>query len=167
MDFFETVKTRRSIRRYKKSGVISKEDLLKIAQAGSCAPSARSVNPWKFVILTEKDRIIGLEKIIGNNGRFLADASAAIVIICEDTKYYLEDGCAAAQNILLAVRALGFGACWIAGDKKDYCEEVLKYIEAPSNYRLICSIAIGIPDESPVKEKPEIGTVVKWERYQE
>ena len=38
--------------------------------------------------------------------------------ICRDTHFYLEDGCAATENILLAARDLGLGSCWVAGDKK-------------------------------------------------
>lgn len=165
MDFFEAVKNRRSVRKFKAGVKIEKETLVKIAQAGCLAPSARSVNPWKFIILTERNRIDGLQKIIGNNGSFLTGASAAIVIICEDTKYYLEDGCAAAENILLAAAALNLSTCWIAGDKKDYCEDVLKYLEVPAAYRLICSIAAGIADEFPVKEKPKAQDVIRWEKY--
>ncbi|MBN2754987.1 MAG: nitroreductase family protein [Candidatus Goldbacteria bacterium] len=166
MDFFETVKNRRSVRKYKAGVKITKEDLAKIAQAGCLAPSARSVNPWKFIILTERNRIDGLQKIIGNNGSFLTEASAAIVIICEDTKYYLEDGCAAAENMLLAATALNLGACWIAGDKKDYCEDILKYLAVPACFRLVCSIAVGVADEYPVKEKPKAQDVISWEKYQ-
>lgn len=166
MDFFEAVKNRRSIRKYKAGAKIEKETLVEIAQAGCLAPSARSVNPWKFIILTERNGIDGLQKIIGNNGSFLTEASAAIVIICEDTRYYLEDGCAAAENMLLAAAALNLGACWIAGDKKDYSDDVLKYLEVPAGYRLICSIAIGVPDEFPVKEKPKAQDVIRWEKYQ-
>jgi nitroreductase len=44
--------------------------------------------------------------------------------MCKDTKYYLEDGCNASQNILVAARAHGLGSCWVAGDKKPYAEKV-------------------------------------------
>jgi nitroreductase len=165
MDFFELVKTRRSIRKYKKGAQITRETLLKIAETGAFAPSGRAVNPWKFVILTDRARIDGLQKIIGNNGRFLLDASAAIIVLCEDTKYFIEDGSAAAENILLAAHAAGLGACWIAGDKKDYAHDVEKYLEVPAGYKLICTVSIGVPDETPRVQKPGPDVVIRWDRF--
>ncbi|HPD19287.1 MAG TPA: nitroreductase family protein, partial [Candidatus Goldiibacteriota bacterium] len=94
MDVFEAIKGRRSIRKYKKNEVIDKKILEEIVDAGKYAASARAEYPWKFVVITLKDRLKQLAEIIGSNGRFIADASAAIVVICKDTKYYLEDGSA-------------------------------------------------------------------------
>ncbi|MFP4466417.1 MAG: nitroreductase family protein, partial [Candidatus Goldiibacteriota bacterium] len=114
MEFYDVVRKRRSIRKYKKEGKIEKSVIERIAEAGAAAPSARSVHPWKFAAVTEADRIQELAGIIGNNGKFIAGASAAIIVICEDTKYYIEDGCGAVENMLLAITAEGLGACWIA-----------------------------------------------------
>ncbi|MBU2251454.1 MAG: nitroreductase family protein, partial [Candidatus Omnitrophica bacterium] len=86
---------------------------------------------------------------IAPNGKFIKDAAAAIIVFCEDTKYYLEDGCAATENILLAAAALGLGACWVAGDKKDYSLEVCKYFGAPQNYKLVSMISLGYPQSEP------------------
>lgn len=164
MDIFEAIYKRRSIRKYKKEP-IEKKLLEKAIDAGRWAPSARSENPWKFIVLTDRKRIDELQNIIGSNGVFLKQATAAIVVICKDTKYYLEDGCAATQNILLALHALGLGACWIAGDKKPYDMDVLNFIQAPPNYKLICVISVGIPDEKPEKKKPELNDVLCWDKF--
>jgi nitroreductase len=48
----------------------------------------------------------------------IAQAAVCVAVLCKDTKYYLEDGCYASQNILVAARGHGLGACWVAGDKK-------------------------------------------------
>ncbi len=165
MDIFEAIKTRRSVRRYVKNAEIPYSHLEQIAGAGRFAPSARSVNPYRFVIITGGERLTGLAGIIGSNGRFLNDASAAIITVCEDTKYYLEDGCAATENILLSAHAFGYGACWIAGDKKDYCADVLKFVNAPEGYKLISVISLGVPDENPVKEKLAAEIAVVKDRF--
>ncbi len=155
MDIFEAINGRRSIRKYSKDGKIPKEDLMKIVQAGLNAPSARSIHPVKCVVITEKSGLDRLALTVGNNGKFVSDAAAAFIVISDDTKYYLEDGCAAVENMLLALHALGYGGCWIAGDKKDYCNEVLELVRAPKSQKLIAIISAGIPEEKPIKEKPK------------
>ncbi len=48
-------------------------------------------------------------------GKFFADAPVCVRVLCGDTKYCLEDGSAATENILLAARAHGLDSCWVAG----------------------------------------------------
>jgi len=164
MDFFEVIKGRRSIRKYKDEK-IDKKVLEEIVDAAKYAASARSEYPWSFVVITEKERVKELTGIIGSNGKFMAGAAAAIVVISKDAKYFLEDGSAATQNLLNAAYAKGIGTCWIAGDKKDYCEKVLEFTGAPAGYKLVSLISAGIPDEKPVKNKPDISEILSWEKY--
>jgi nitroreductase len=86
-------------------------------------------------------------------------------ILCRDTKYYLEDGSAATENILLAARAHGLGSCWVAGDKKPYAAEIYRLVGAPPGYKLISLIPIGYPAESPEKSKRPLSDVLHWEKY--
>jgi nitroreductase len=164
MDLFEAIHNRRSVRKYK-SDLIPDETLEAIVDAGKYAASARGEYPWRFVIVTEPARLVELAEIVGNNGRFLNDATAAIVVTSVDAKYYLEDGSAATQNMLLAAYALGVGTCWIAGDKKDYCAKALRFVNAPAGYKLVSIISCGVPDEKPVKNKPENSEVVVWDHF--
>ncbi|MCE5299972.1 MAG: nitroreductase family protein [Spirochaetia bacterium] len=163
MELFEAIHGRRSIRKYKKEP-LAKEVMEKIVEAGRWAASARGEYPWRFVVITEPGRLKELAGIVGNNGRFIADAGAAIIVTTTDSKYYIEDGCAAAQNILLAAYGLGVGTCWVAGDKKDYAEAVLRFAGSNPKNKLICIISCGIPDEKPAKEKPPLAEVMFWEK---
>jgi len=163
MDFFDVLKGRRSIRKYKNEA-IDRQTLETIVEAGKYGASARAEYPWRFIIVDDHARLKELADIIGNNGRFIAEAAAAIVIVSADAKYYLEDCSAAAQNIINAAYAMGIGTCWVAGDKKDYVPHILKFVNAPAGYKLICTIACGIPDEKPVKTKPENGKVIFLDR---
>lgn len=165
MDVFEVIKERRSIRKYKKDISIDKKILEEIVDAGKYAASARSEYPWKFVVLVSRERIKELTEIVGSNGKFMVDASAVIVVTCKDTKYYIEDGSAATQNILLAAYAKGIGTCWIAGDKKDYCGKVLEFVNAPQGHKLVSIISCGLPDEKPVKQKPDLKDIMVWEKF--
>jgi len=50
MELIETIKTRRSIRRYKQDP-ISKERILKILESANLAPTAGNNQPWEFLVL--------------------------------------------------------------------------------------------------------------------
>ena len=56
MNTLETIKTRRSIRKYKNKPV-PKELLKQIVDAGICAPSSMNKQPWRFVVVTKPDAI--------------------------------------------------------------------------------------------------------------
>lgn len=143
MDFFETVKKRISVREYSKKP-IEKQDLENIVDAGRLAPTARGVEPWDFIVIQDKAMLKKIAQI-AENGRFIEGASAGIVVVAKETKYYLEDGCAATENMLLAAAALGIGACWIAGDKKPYTAKIMEYFGVPTGYKLVSIIALGYP----------------------
>ncbi len=164
MEFEKVVSKRSSVRKYRPES-LPRELLQKLAAAGAKAPSARGVEPWEFVIVTERDV---LEKLAGicPNGAFLANAAAAIVVFCRDTKYYLEDGCAATENILLQAAAEGLGACWIAGDKKDYASTVTAMFKAPAEVRLVSLISLGWPEEDKLQQKNrQPDSLVHWEKF--
>lgn len=46
-----------------------------------------------------------------DNGRFISEAGVCIAVVCKDTKYYIEDGSSATQNMLVAATALGLCLC--------------------------------------------------------
>ncbi|HPI74934.1 MAG TPA: nitroreductase family protein, partial [bacterium] len=99
-------------------------------------------------------------------GKFLAQAPVCIVIVSADTKYYLEDGCAAAENILLAAAGLGLGSCWVAGDKKPYAEEILRWLQAPDGFKLVAMLAIGHAASPMVpREKRALDKILHWQTY--
>lgn len=164
MDAEELLTTRRSIRKYKKKE-IPQQELIKIAEIARLAPSARNIQPWKLVVIKNKETLKKLAKITSPNGDFLKQATAAVVVLCEDTKYYLEDGSAVTTYLLLAAWSRGIGSCWIAGDKKPYAEEVKKMLGAPQNYKLVSIVALGYPDEKPVKQKKSLDEVLVWESF--
>ena len=95
----------------------------------------------------------------------IADATACVVVLSKETKYYLEDGAAATTSMLIAATGLGLAACWVAGDKKSYQPAVLERIGAPSDVRLISLIALGYSDERPSPAKRLLDDVLHWEKY--
>ena len=93
-------------------------------------------------------------------------AGACIVVIAREMTYYLEDGCAAAENILLAATDMGLGSCWIAGDKKQYAADILHKLGVPDGHKLVAMLAIGyprVPGAQP-QHRP-LAEVAHWDRF--
>jgi nitroreductase len=163
MDCIEALKTRRAIRAYTGEAV-ARETIEDIVDCGRLAATARNVQPWEFIVVTERAMLREVAAAT-DYGNFIAQAAACIAVLCQETKYYLEDGCNASQNILVAARAHGLGACWVAGDKKPYADRVRRMLGAPEGYKLVSLLAIGHPAEHPGKEKRPLSAVLHWERY--
>ncbi|MDO8489612.1 MAG: nitroreductase family protein [Candidatus Omnitrophota bacterium] len=165
-ELLNLLKTRRSVRIFQNKN-IPKEQLDEIIDAARFAPTARNVQPWEFVVVTDKDKLVQLANL-GQNAKFMAQAAACIVVFCVDTNYFLEDGCSATCNILLAATALGIGSCWVAGDKKPYCQQVNALLSVPVNMKLISLIVLGYPQEEnafKVVQKRELKELLHWEKF--
>lgn len=163
MDAIEAIRMRRSVRQYLDKEV-PKELLEIIVDCGRLSATARNEQPWEFIVIVDKE----LKRKIAeqtDNGKFIGDAGACIAVVCKDTKYYIEDGSAATQNILVSARALGLGSCWVAGDKKPYCASILKLLNVPETYRLVSLVAIGYPASIPSPHKRSLNEVLHWNSF--
>ena len=163
MDAIEAIKTRRSVRKFKPD-VVPRETVEDLVDCGRLAATAINIQPWEFVAVTDPEMRRRIADI-ADYGRFIADAPVCIIVLCKDTKYYLEDGSAATQNILVAARAHGLGSCWVAGDKKEYAGDIPKMLGAPPEYKLISMIAIGHPAHDPKPAKRPVSEILHWERF--
>ncbi|MBI3991044.1 MAG: nitroreductase family protein [Candidatus Omnitrophica bacterium] len=164
MDALEALASRRSVRAYEDKPV-SKQDIEKIIDAARFAPTANNVQPWEFVVITDKKTRAEIASI-AEYGRFIADAPVCVVVFCKDTKYYLEDGCAATENILVSACALGLGSCWVAGDKKTYASRIAQVLGVPHEYKLISLLSIGYPKvKSQPYGKRQLEEVMHWEKF--
>lgn len=136
-----------------------------MVDAGRLAPTAWGKQPWEFVVITDADMKSRIADIT-DYGKFIKNAPACIAVFCEDTKFYLEDGCAATENMLVAATALGLGTCWVAGDKKEYADTVRELLAVPSSYRLVSLIPIGYAKSKPQpKRKRALRNLLHWEKY--
>jgi len=78
LDVYEAIKRRRSIRKFKKES-ISQEQIEKLIEVARFAPSGSNVQPWRFIIIKDKNLKAGLCKA-SYDQKFVEDAS--IVIVC-------------------------------------------------------------------------------------
>lgn len=159
-------KKRRSVRIYQDTPV-PREALEAVVDAARFAPTARNVQPWEFVVVTAKGVLRDIAGIT-DHGKFIAGAGACILVFCSGTKYYLEDGCAATENILLACADAGLGACWVAADKKEYCGRINALLSVPDSFKLVSMVAIGYPlagEGNNPPQKRDLKEVIHWEKF--
>ena len=140
MDLFEAIEKRRSERTLKPVD-IPDDDLEKILDAGRRAPSGMNTQPCEYIVIRDKAMIEKLAKIQD----FIEQASAVIAIVADpgESKYWLEDASAAAENMLLAIVALGYASCWVEGTllrQEDWAKEQLN---VPADKRLIIMLPVG------------------------
>jgi len=165
MDVLKAIKTRRSIRKYRRDPIPEKL-IFKILEAGRWAPSAGNSQPWQFIILKD-DQIRRSVAEATTYGKFLAEApiGVAVVIDPKASTHPVEDGAIATQNMLLAAHTLGLGACWIGSYGSVYEEKVKEILNIPKEKRLLSIISIGFPVESPRKTRKELREILFINKY--
>lgn len=72
MDNLEFIYKRKSIRKFKE-GEIPKEDILKLLDAATQAPSPKNQQTWHFVVLQNRDIINNMAEIVTNKHIYLAE----------------------------------------------------------------------------------------------
>jgi nitroreductase len=160
------IKCRHSVRKFKTDAV----DEMVIRDAIDCAalaPTARNTQPWLFGVIKDKQT---LAKIAGlaENGKFIADCAVCFAIFGEKKEtYYLEDCCAATENLIIALQAYGVSSCWVAGDKKPYAEAVRTLLKAPEKYTLVSLVAAGAPAEITMASKKDQKKILFFETFEE
>jgi len=164
MQTLEALKSRRSSRSFTVQPIAT-ELLEKIIDCARLAPTARNVQPWEFIVVSNKETLKKLGAL-AENGSFISECASCIAVFCSETKYYLEDGCAATENILISAAGLGVDSCWVAGDKKPYCEEIRQILAVPAGYKLVSLIALGYAAAAvSAAPKRALKEVLHWEKF--
>ncbi|MBA3008337.1 MAG: nitroreductase family protein [Proteobacteria bacterium] len=112
--FIDLLRARRSIRRFQDQPVEKeKRDLLLEAMLRS--PSSRGLNPWEFVVVTEKETLLRLSHAKPHGASFLKNAPLAIVVCADPAKcdVWVEDCSISSILLHLAAADLGLGSCWV------------------------------------------------------
>lgn len=168
MDALEAIRSRRSIRLYT-GAPISRGDLEAIVNAGRLAATGNNRQPWDFVVVTDR-KSIGRLAVVAD----WTDKAGAVIAVVMDpsSRWWIEDGAAAIENMLIASTALGYGACWLEGYTLRAEEQLRHILGIPSDKhsvlscrRLLTLIPIGVPAESPAPDKKPLEQVIHWERY--
>ena len=160
MDTLETIKTRRSIRKYSEKE-ITYEKLEELCNMGMAAPSAMNTRPWEFIIIKDKDVLKKLSEL-RQYWKMLPNAGAAIVVAGIHDKYFEQNCAAATQNILLAATDMGIGNVWLGlypnmdavgkiGEMLDLPEEVVPFSVVSLGYPAeVVKNVVHIPDKKKI-----------------
>ena len=90
MDVYECLKSRRTVREFKPDPV-SDETLEKILSAARWAPSSRNQQPWRLVVIRDRETLARIGGTAGT-GSFLAKAPLAIALVMENADQPGMDG---------------------------------------------------------------------------
>lgn len=157
MDFYEVLKTRRSVRKFRQDP-IPRETLEKIVDTARFCPSAANLQPMRFMIVDDAARVKELQKHV-RWAAYLAPEGApaeneqptAFVLVCVDKEVRpngtTPDLGGAVQNILLAAHYEGIGSCWMGNIDR---EDIRRITQLPERYHLDTVIALGYAGETPV-----------------
>jgi nitroreductase len=161
MDALEAIRKRRSVRKYT-GEPIPKQDLEAIVDAGRLAATGSNKQPWDFIVVTDRAMIEQLKVA----SAWMDKAGAIIAVIMDPgSRWWIEDGSAAIENMLLAATALGYGSCWLEGYTLLREPEFKQLLGVPADRRLLSLVPIGVPVEWPTKDKKPLEQVIHWEKY--
>ena len=112
MELLNLLQHRRSVRSYTGEPV-PEEALKQILQAGLISASSRSLCPWEFIVVRDKETLAHLSRCRTAGAGMLAKANCAIVVVADEAKcdVWIEDCSIAMANMHLMADALGLGSC--------------------------------------------------------
>jgi nitroreductase len=150
VETWDAITARRNVRSYTDRPV-SGPDLDRILEAGRRAPSSRNTQPWDFVVVTGRDRLVELAKVWRGAGHVAESAATiALVVPIDETgpqrvEYDLGQ---ATMAMLLAAADAGIGTGHTAVGDQDLARELLGL---PADRRCAYLLALGYPADRPLR----------------
>jgi nitroreductase len=193
MYLLNIMKDRRTVRKFKPTPV-PKEHILKILDAAHYAPTSGNQQPWKFLVVQDRQKLdqlceearkwyvdrykewknpnqAELDKINSRLRDILKNVMSApvYVAVLVDSKsqypdYNIYDGTLAAGYLMIAARSLGYGTGFFTSYFPN--DKMKAFFEIPDRYCLICFTPIGVPYEWPkMPSKRKIEDLIIFERF--
>ncbi len=145
---------RRSIRQWRDKE-IPEWMIQRVLKAGLAAPNACNMQCQRFLILRDKESMSLIKGDI--------PLAPLKIVICSDMRIYnwmgfpdhtpqniYLDAAAVADHMLLMAHALGLGGVWLT-HRPEQGEQLREYLGLPAYLRMDTHVAIGWPDEAPIK----------------
>ena len=169
-DVLETIKSRRSIRKYK-SDMIPQDKLEKIIEAGTYAATGMGKQSPIIIAVTNKelrDKLSAMNaKIMGVEiDPFYGAPTVLIVLADPERGTYVEDGSLVMGNLMLEAEAQGIGSCWIHRAKEEFeseeGKELLRSLGIEGDYEGIGHCILGYADGDAPKAAPRKDSYVYY-----
>ena len=154
MDILDIINGRSSYRGRYKAIPVPREDLLKIMRAGAVAPAGCNKQTTSFIAVDDEKLLDGIKALIDPPVAVTAPAFILVltrkIFAYKDKCFNVQDYSAAIENMLLAIKALGYESCWYEGhitDDDDIAGKIAAHIGVPDEYKIVCLLPVGIADE--------------------
>ncbi len=158
MEFYEVIKTRRSIRSYK-ADPVPEESLRRVLNAARIAPSGSNRQPWRFYVVKSPEKKRRVAQACG--GQTWIDQAPIVIAVAGwrvptnrggyiGEMSFVMDLSIAFTHLILAARAEGLGTCWI-GDFRN--TEVKKTLGLPDELEVVAVTPLGYPDHGGFTEE--------------
>lgn len=169
-DFFETVRHRHSIRKYRTDLKVEAEKLHAILEMACAAPSAGDLQSYHIYVVQNEARREQLQQAASGE-TFISEAPVSLIFCCDPQRaankygergeklYALQDATIAAAYAQLAIVAAGLGSTWVG----HFDEEILKTaLGIQAGLQPVAILSVGypaeLPEETPRRHLDEIVT---------
>ncbi len=168
MDVLQAIRSRYSCRTYQDKAV-EQAVLDRVLEAARLAPSARNLQDWRFVVVTDADKRARLSTA-ANNQKFVA-AAPVVIAACSVSDHVMRCGQAvgpidvaiALEHIALQAAAEGLGTCWVGSF---YPDQVRAVLGIPDEVQVIELMTLGYPaDTKPAPKREPLDKIVCRETW--
>lgn len=151
MSVSSLIRKRRSIRVFSDRAVENNK-LRKILEAGRWAPSGLNNQPWRFVLIQNRDIKDKLSEFT-EYSYIIKRANCVILVFLDKKNSYnfikdVQAIGACIENMLLCSYDLGIGSCWM-GEILNQKTKVNKFLKIKSQHELMAAIALGYYKKRP------------------
>jgi len=169
MDLYAAIKRRYACRSYA-AKPIEKDKLDRIIEAARQAPSAKNLQDWRFIIVT--DEKIRKEVAMAANEQMFIATAPVIIVGCSNSDYKMRCGlpiasidvAIAMEHIALAATAEGLASCWIGSF---YPEKLKPILGIPDRVEVIELMPIGYPADKEVhRPRENVEKIVCYDKWQ-
>lgn len=163
MEVFEAVRTVLAVRSYR-SKPIPPALVSRIVEAGRLTGSSMNQQPWHFVVVEQRDMLLRLGAL-AKSGPYVAQASLAVVVAVERTRFAVSDGSRAIQSMILTAWSEGVGSNWIGFMGPSAVKEPLGI---PEELDVLGIVAFGYPARRlgrGIKQRKPLAGVAHRERF--
>ena len=169
MSILEAIQKRYSCRAYQ-ARPIEQYKLDQVFEAARLAPSAKNMQDWRFVVVTDKETKHKVAEAA--SGQMFLENAGAIIVACSNSDHVMRCGQAigpidvaiALEHISLQAADLGLATCWIGSFEP---EKVKAILDIPRDVDVIELMGLGYPADKPKQRSREpIGEILCFEKWQ-
>jgi nitroreductase len=169
MSLTDTLKTRRSVRRFADRPV-PHEVLQTLLDLALTAPSSKNTRSTRFMVVSEPATLAKIAQMRDFGSAFLTDAPCGVLVLGDTsaTDLWLDNAAISATFLQVAAADAGLGSCWVhvngrprwhaevpEGERADETatDFLRDFLPIPAGWNPLCFVALGYPAEPPRPRK--------------